>query len=522
MSFYVEFLNRDFTERPKYPWKNIEVERFSKTAIGGPKIASLSIEGGANDLWELAEMMRCPVNIWDVERGKKVWWGYVERATLFIGDKRRKVDIRNMANNVAVAYTNNYVRETTTFASNTDSETEFGKKELLLSSVELTDTQAQNYRDTILSQRKYPTVSVPLNSAGGDNFAQVRCRGWYETLDWQYYNNDSGKEEYTDLDNFPGKHINHQGEILPRCAQSFTNDSGADWDATTIYIRARKVEEGIGVGDDLEVYLYDDNAGEPNVSQASGAVAAADMTGYMQWLEFTLNSSVTLTNGSTYWIVVQNQTYPAVDKDDYFIVDGNASEGYTNGSFLVYNSNSASWETWSKPMDMNFRVIGEAATTTQISSIITDAGEFLSQTDIIDASGLNTNPYRDGDNTAQYEIEKLLERGTTNNIRLLGRVLQNYHFEVYEEPTLYEKNYILGRDNIQDQYGNIVQPQDCPVGVWMRYEDAIPTSVNTDRLSNASHVFVDEAEYSTRNDRYNILKTRDVSEFKELFGMIDG
>jgi len=316
--------------------------------------------------------------------------------------------------------------------------------------------------------------------------------------------------------------VQKQGDGRPRLAMSFTNSSGSDWDADKIYIRAHKVEEGIGVSDALEVYLYDDSGNEPNISLANASVLAANIDTYMDWIEFDLSSAVTLTAGSTYWIVVQNETYPSVDKNDYFIIDGNSAEGYINGSMLLYNINSSSWEAWSQPCDINFRVVGEDETTDQITSIISDAGEFVIDTNIIDASGLNTNPYREGDNTAQFEIEKLLEKGTTNDLRLLARVLDNYKLEVYEEPEQFESDYILGNNDVRDPEGNIVPPADCPVGVWMRYRDALPGHVNTKRLSNATHVFVEEAEYRARDNRYHILQTRDISDFKDLFGVIDG
>lgn len=520
MTFYVEFLNRDFTARPKYPWKNVTVDRYSKAAIGGPKIATLTIEGSENDLWELAEMMRVPVIINDNKTSEPVWWGYIESVTLHINGIKRKVSIRNMANRVAVAYTANKGRETTTFAADADSVNEFGKKEVLMSAVDLTSTEADSFRDTVLDQRKYPTMSVPLAASGGKNFAQVKCRGWWETLDWQYYNNAAGKEEYTDIDSFMGFEMARTGDVRPRCAQSFTNSSGSNWDATKIYIRARKEEGGVGLTDQLEVYLYSDSSG-PDASQAWGKVEAADIGTYLGWEEFELDTPVTLVNGSTYWIVVQNESYPSKDADDYYVVGGNAAEGYVNGVFQIYNDDAAAWEGWPQAFDMNFRVVGDDETTTQIVTAVTDAGEFLLATDIIDASGIYTNPYRDGDNTAQYEIIKLLEKGTTNKVRLLARVLPNYHLEIYEEPVEYEKDYSLGL-TIKDSKGNEVPPTECPVGIWMQYEDVIPSSVNTKRLSNADSVFVDEAEYSGRDGSYKILKTRDVSDFKSLFGVMDG
>ena len=63
--FSVQFLNRDFSERQYHPWRSVDVLRYSFAARGGPKRAQLRATGSINDLWELAEMMRCPVIIWN-------------------------------------------------------------------------------------------------------------------------------------------------------------------------------------------------------------------------------------------------------------------------------------------------------------------------------------------------------------------------------------------------------------------------------------------------------------------------
>jgi len=517
----VEFLERDFSDRVSYPWESVEVNNYINSSYGGPKVANLTVRGDSLALWKLAEMMRAPVIISDHKKAKPVWWGYIESVTLQIDGVRRTVSIQHMANRVAVAYTADKDRQTTTFASDSGSATEYGKKEVMMSAIELTSTEADSFRDTVLQQRKYPNISVPLTSQA-DNFATIKCKGWWETLSWQYYSAAAGREEYTDLDGFMGFEMARTGDVRPRCAQSFTNSAGSNWDATEIYIRARKEEGGVGLTDQLEVYLYSDTGGVPNASLGWGKVEAADIGAYMGWEEFTLDSDVTLVNGTTYWIVVQNESYPSKDADDYYVVDGAAAEGYQNGSFMVYNDNSSGWEAWPESMDMNFKVSGESEITTQITNIITDAGEFILATDVIDTSGLEINPYRDGDNTAQFEIIELLNKGTTNDRRLLAKVLPNLHLEVYEEAARYDEDYSLSKYGIKDATGTEVLPSECPVGAWMQYEDAVPTSINVDRLSNANSVFVEEAEYIARTDEYKILKTRDISKFKDLFGMSDG
>ncbi len=61
-------------------------------------------------------------------------------------------------------------------------------------------------------------------------------------------------------------------------------------------------------------------------------------------------------------------------------------------------------------------------------------GEFLQGVIIENASGITTNPYKNGDSTALYELESLLLTGTSNSRRLLCEVTQNRYLRIYEEP----------------------------------------------------------------------------------------
>jgi hypothetical protein len=187
------------------------------------------------------------------------------------------------------------------------------------------------------------------------------------------------------------------------------------------------------------------------------------------------------------------------------MIDTNKDQGYPNGNLFI--KPAGAW--YDKNMDALFRVVGEEATTAQIVDIVSDAGEFFLGTDIIDASGVNSTMFREGDQTALYEIMELLKAGTTNNRRLLAEVTKVRNLRVYEEPAMDESNYSLLRDGtIEDENGNIVPPQDCPVGVWMTMKEYVPSTVNASRLIKPESIFVEEAKYDAVRDEYRILKTR--------------
>lgn len=516
MTLTVEFLNRDSTERAVWPWERVQVYKFSKSAIGGPKKAILRAFGSAGALWEFIEMLRCPVIITDKERSKSVWWGYINEVTAFIDGEERTATLEGFANSIAVGYTRSGYDYKTTFQTNAESIAEYGTKDLLLTASDRTGVQAKIYVLTELARRKYPVITRP-EASNRSNYVDIECLGWYESLDWQYFEEDRGQEIYTELDSWYGREIGEDDR--PKCAQSFQILATSAWTADTIWIRIRHAGAST---DNVVVRLKADTAGNPAAGDlATCTLADTDIDTYMDWIECTLSTTVTLSASTTYWISVEKSG--AIHEDDYYIVDGSSAMAYDRGEFKVYSTNNAQWETWPLEMDMAFRITGVEVTTTQIETIITDTGQFLVDTDIIAASGVSTALYRDGDNTGKFEIEELLLHGTTNNRRLLARVLENRHFEVYEEPVQFNEDYSRNRAGIiLDPYDTVVPPSECPVAVWMKFESSMPSSVDTSKLMSGDYIFVEEAEYVPETNEYRVLKTRDTDTLRALFGVVDG
>lgn len=514
--FTVEFFNRDGSDRPPMALDMLYVSTYSRAALGGPKLAKISALGDVLTLWEFAEMLRCPVVIRDTLRQKAPWIGYIDEIDLYVDGQRINISIDSMANRIAVAYTLTQFRFTTTWEENAESIATYGTKELLLTARDMTDNQASDYRDTELSRRKYPAVSIPYPGQRGTQSAIITARGWWDTLDWTYYARADGIEAYEDLDRFSGREVGEDDR--PILAQSFQNSSGSDWTAETIELRVRVTG---APADNLIVALYSDVAGDPGVSLATSTTAGGTFTNGFTWYTFTLSAGVLLTAGSTYWIHVSRSG--GIDTDNYYVIDANIEAGYTLGEMKIYSTGSASWVSWPWTCDANFKVAGTQETSLQIQTAIEDAGQFFAGADITNASGVYTNQSRRGDNTTLYEILKLSDLGTSNARRTLARVLENRRVEIYQEPALNQADYSLdSQDIIRDSLGSIVPPAECPAGVWMRFEDIIPTSVNVSRLSNPAYTFVEEAEYNALTDTYRITRTRDLDTLRLAMGVSDG
>jgi hypothetical protein len=512
---------RDFTDLAVQPDVNLEVERYSRSVFGGPKRAKIQATGKAEELFELVNQLRVPIEIIN-NTGDCVWNGYVHSVSINTAIGTYNVSLDSMSNNIAVAYTDSdNLRHTTDWASDTGSEDEYGTKELLLSKADITDGDATQTRNVYLENSKYPIPSIRFRG-GNTGTAILDCRGWYETLEWKYYENLTGKESYEDL----GRGGREVGEDdRPIMAQSFQIKSTTAWDATSIWLRVWYQGSAAPPTDNLVVSLKSDNAGVPGTTLASSTLAPSAFSGYADWIEFELSTPVTLSPSTTYWIHVEKSN--AITPTKYYMVDTNYDAGYERGTLFLYNTNTSSWgedihRDWG---DMLFIVAGDTATTTQITTLVTNCGQFLQGTIIEDASGLDSNAYRDGDSSGLYEIERLLKSGTTNDRRLLCEVSRNRYLRVYEEdaePDIGDSYAINKNGQLLTSVLAPVDPTLCTVGIWCHLQDVIPASVDFSLVSNPSLFFIDEAEYDVRTGEYNILATRNQEKLLDIGGVIQG
>jgi len=501
------FENRDFTPYIPHHWDKLEVDWYSKNVIGGPKAASINVQGTEQQLWEFVEMLRCPVYLSD-ERPERVWWGYIHEVEIHTeGGLVYGVSLDSMANNAAVCHTYQKDEAKTEYSNDSDSSDEYGTKDVNLRAREITSDLALQLRNTELARRKYPIPVIKGGSSGG-SYAVLKCRGWYDTLDWRYYLQGSGKEAYEEYDSSYGsREIGEDNR--PIAAQSFQLSSTSGWTASSIWLRVAK--RGTPT-DNLQVDLFDDSSSHPNATLTGGAttLAGGSINTYYEWTEFVLTSSVALSTSTTYWIHISRSG--AVSTTNFYMIGGTVDLGYDNGSLKLWNG--VVWSPWGIDSDLNFRVVGEAVTTTQISDAVTSIGQFFVGTNILDASGISNQQYRDGDQTGLYEIEQLLKTGTTNNRRLLANVTEKRILEVYEEPPKGEADYkINSKLDVFDEYDNLVPPTECPVGKWMRLKNVIPGSANVSRLSDPTIVFIEEARYNVKSGRWQPTKNRDDKPF---------
>lgn len=144
-------------------------------------------------------------------------------------------------------------------------------------------------------------------------------------------------------------------------------------------------------------------------------------------------------------------------------------------------------------------------TATQAGAIATARGQFFSGVYVDVLSGITISEERDGDGSALYEVERLLNMGTTNYRRMLAAVDQNRAVRIYEEPAWNVTPLLLTLDGqVYTSYGAWIRPQVCPVGAWARLKDAIPDGVNVSRLGDPSRVFIEQTEFDVEKNQLTV------------------
>lgn len=486
---------RDFTDPLGFPDVQFKPQRYSWHSIGGPERATVTAYGNGQALWKLLEWLRAPVEMVDW-RGEAVWWGFVDEVTVRVGGVEVGVALKGMFNRVAVAYS--YVepgsatvgtRATTSWVQDDDCVAEYGALELLSSLSGATAAHAEAARDTILAAYRYPIPVVKVQPGRGGLSATLRCRGWWDTLAWQYYAQAAGIESYTG-----GTAVNlvvGDDAARQQVAQGVSLATDTSWTTHAIHLNVRK--EGSPT-DALVFELRADAAGVPGSVLDSAQISGGDLSDSVSWVGLVLSETVDVSYGTDYWIVVRRTG--SVDATNHYVVRVSEDLGYARGALRIWNGSS--WVARSPDADMLFKLTGVWETTRQIEEVVEAEGAFFSGIEVMDVSGVHSSPYRDGDNTALSTVLELLKSGTSSGQRLLTRVSRERVLEVYEEPEYDEgavKLFVEADGRPVDRWGNRMLAHTCPVARWCGLKDVVPATLDMALMADPGHFFVERAEF---------------------------
>jgi hypothetical protein len=219
------------------------------------------------------------------------------------------------------------------------------------------------------------------------------------------------------------------------------------------------------------------------------------------WVTIPLDASYLASSGLYFIRVGRSGEGDAVNG---YSVTLDSRAGYAAGD--IYFLEDDQWLNYN--YDMPFQVYADVPveTTQQVASLARNYGQFFRQVLMSAHSGIAVESYRDGDSTALFEIAQLLQMGTENYRRLLAEVDVTRRLRIYEEPAIPAAPYLIFSDGvIAEPNGLPLRSCTCPVGMWARWTDVVPPSVNTTRLADPALVFIDENEYEAASDRLTFL-----------------
>jgi hypothetical protein len=216
----------------------------------------------------------------------------------------------------------------------------------------------------------------------------------------------------------------------------------------------------------------------------------------MDWVYFDFANTVTIEYGSYYWIVVGRSG--TSDTENFYNVDLDEQAEYTDGILRVWDGSA--WQARWTDADMAFRVLGAEETTAQISTMANGTGD-ITAVEILDASGIYGNQYRDGDTTAYDEVMALLDAGTSNNARLLARVTPEARLQLYEQDDIASLYYTMLRSDgtLRESTGASLPHGLLPYARWIVLED-LPSVLG--HLADISPFFVRRAQYNVTDGTY--------------------
>ncbi len=470
MTLFPVFRARGFADCAQPVGRGFAVESCSWAAEGGPREAVLTAmipqSGNRTDLAQLISLIGCPVELWTAAGGK-AWWGLAWEVELQDGAARVVISLDDMTNRVQVAYGDLQPeslgagkRNTTGWVDDIYSQTLLGVKESQLDLSLATQSQAEAWRAAELLKRSKLQVRAGFGVANALTRITLRCRGWWETMAWRYYNSPAGMIQ----------NVVTEPQILQDCgytgfeqiAQSFTVPAGG-WKPDVVWLSMRKMgAPAFGIW----VNIHADNAGVPGaqISGSLGYLSSSLSINNPGWVPVYTYLPPVLQSGLTYWFVMLDGGVKTGSR--YYRVLMDQASAYGGGSVKYWNG--AAWVVYGG-YDMQFRIAGTMETTEQIraAAAVGFGGQFLSGVMVNQASGIFTNPYRAGDRTALDEIRQHLKAGTSGGVELLGMISAERRLVVSAKPEASTAFYKVGKDGVIRLSGGQTAPPGVSLaGVW--------------------------------------------------------
>ncbi len=477
------------------------VERMTWRAVGGPWAATLRAEArGPEELFELLRLLRCPLVVRDALG--PAWWGYIHAVQVQDGARALRVSLEEMANSVSVAYRafsptqpgGQGERLLTPWVSDAVSAAVYGAKQGLFSLGPGLPADAQAYAATLLAQHSVPRVAAAgMERPASGALARIECRGWWQTLDWQFYRDPRGRV---------GSDLSGVGQPLGQTASSSAAaqpiwlDAAQTCELGELWLRLRKTGSP---ADALRAEVRADSAGVPGGVMAACEVSGGAVGADWGWVRFAFDPPVELPASQTVWLALRRTGAP--DAAHYYLCS--ADEGPSLPSWPVKLFDGAAWSARSPAANLSFIALGVEETTRQIARLLASpCGQFLAGARIEADSGVRSRVYRAGEERGGAEIERLLRVGTAAGARLLARIEADRTARVFPQPPAASATLQIDRQGeVVRADGRRLAPSEWPAGRWARLGEL---SAAGDLVGAGGVVWLEDCEWTENQHRRRI------------------
>lgn len=469
MRFNVDFRNRANTI-PVITGCTAEPEILSWCTEGGPESARITLRGSENNLFKCLSLLRCHTMI-SAANGEDVWWGYVEKVTLFQGQSKFEISLEELYNKVKVIYSFpspeglSAEKQETSIAESSYSQSEYGQREKTIRQFNIDDDTAENLRDTFLEGHFWPRAVLEENHSSKENRVEIECAGWFKTFGWLDYeclegyiqNNGPGPGSFLFGDGaghqYPGQQFMAKGTHALK----------------TVFFMLKKVGSPT---QNITVRLTSDSAGNPNaVLATSDAYPAASLSANgFEWIRFEFSTPYTLTDGTPYWLIIDQN---GISGSHYFSIRVDENMNFLDGEGKYFNG--ANWVNFTNSThphgnpDLYFRAVCVQDTGTQLYNIANTGNQFYEKI-IANLSGIATSPYALSGASCLSRIRKLMQIGTENQRPLIAVSTKENHLYFYEQPEKSQPTtYLTAQGKFITAKGIERKPYNPPVGEWVGF-----------------------------------------------------
>jgi hypothetical protein len=249
------------------------------------------------------------------------------------------------------------VENLTAWYSDSGSVRAWGTKELLVELGVGSAADAAAYAASVLAERSRPQITPAGEAGKGNSYVVIEGRGWWETLDWQYYSQVRG--QVGDLHG--GASLNFGTSSAAKKVAQLLVSSGGTWLASEVWVKLKRYL----ATDSVKLSICANNSGAPGAVETSVTVAASAMEDEITWVKAALSTPVTV-GGSMKWMVLERTG--SLSDANYYVASVDQGLKYV-GSYLIQYVGS-SWGYRTPDADLSVLAVGVEDTGTQVKDMI--------------------------------------------------------------------------------------------------------------------------------------------------------